>query len=171
MSKGNHRADVRPSWDDYFLAIAHVVSSRSLDANTHHGAVLVDENNHIVGTGYNSFVRDIDNYTLPNDRKSVDENGVPNKYKWMIHSEINACLNSHRKGVKCYVTGKCCLNCLQYLWQYGVEEVVMGCEYGWGNDEKQRLDWALFIELTGMKVRYHTANLSWVKEMFSEKST
>ena len=46
---------MRPSWDQYFLAIAHLVSIRSHDEQTQVGCVIVNGDNHIVGVGYNGF--------------------------------------------------------------------------------------------------------------------
>ncbi|MFN7337838.1 MAG: cell division protein DedD, partial [bacterium] len=46
----------RPSWDEYFLSIAEMVSRRSPDPNTKHGCVIVDSGKRILSTGYNGPV-------------------------------------------------------------------------------------------------------------------
>ena len=42
----------RPSWDDYFMAIARIVATRSTCSRLHAGAVLA-KNRRILSTGYN----------------------------------------------------------------------------------------------------------------------
>ena len=43
------------SWKDYFMTIAFVTSMRSKDPNTQVGACIVNQDNKIVGTGYNGM--------------------------------------------------------------------------------------------------------------------
>ena len=42
------------SWDEYFMGIALLSAERSKDPRTQVGACIVDKNNHILSTGYNS---------------------------------------------------------------------------------------------------------------------
>ena len=42
----------RPDWDDYFVAIARAVAERSDCRRRKVGAVLVDRDHRLVGTGY-----------------------------------------------------------------------------------------------------------------------
>lgn len=49
---GHHNEDNRTDWDEYFMAIARVVSSRSTCRRRHYGAIIV-HNNNIISTGYN----------------------------------------------------------------------------------------------------------------------
>ena len=58
----------RPSWDEYFLAIAEEVSRRSPDPNTKHGCVLVDEGNRVLSTGYNGPVSGLSHDLIRLDR-------------------------------------------------------------------------------------------------------
>ncbi|MHC4992639.1 MAG: hypothetical protein ACYTGC_16840 [Planctomycetota bacterium] len=41
----------RPTWDQYFLALAEQVSTRSPDPNTKHGCVLVAPDRRVISTG------------------------------------------------------------------------------------------------------------------------
>lgn len=109
----------RNSWDIDFILQAYLVSNRSLDAQTKCGCVLVRDKT-IIGTGYNSFIRNIDDDVLPNLR--------PEKYPFMIHSEHNAILNCAKNGISCngakaYITGPPCCSCLQYMYQAGISEI------------------------------------------------
>lgn len=109
----------RNSWHTYFILQAYLVSTRSLDAQTKCGCVLVKDKT-IIGTGYNSFVGNIKDNVLPNVR--------PEKYPFMIHSELNAILNCAQHGIACnestaYITGPPCCSCLQYMYQAGISEI------------------------------------------------
>lgn len=110
----------RTPWDITFLRQAIESASRSHDAETKCGCVLVSENT-ILSGGYNGFVRDIDDTVLPNLR--------PHKYPFMLHAEWNAILNCARQGkstlgATCYVTTKPCFLCFQSLWQAGITRIV-----------------------------------------------
>jgi len=109
-----------PSWDDYFMEIAYVVSKRSPDIHTKHGCVLVDRNYRILSTGYNGPVSGIPNDVVPLTR--------PEKYDWLIHAEQNAIafLRSNIVPWKAYVTGVPCPVCMRLLIQSGVRHIVFG---------------------------------------------
>jgi len=119
----------RPTWDEYFLMLAFDVSRRSEDPDIKHGAVIVNNFNHIIGTGYNGPIKGSDNKQIP--FKIRDE-----KRKWMIHAEENAMLNvtqnPSERGDKCkiYVTGQPCNNCLQRLINFGIKNVIIADRLG-----------------------------------------
>jgi len=111
----------RIKWDHIFLIEALLWSYRSHDAQTQCGCVLVGEDNTVLSTGYNGFMRDIDDSVLPNVR--------PLKYPFMIHAEHNAILNCASSGRStlgstAYITDAPCNWCLQYLWQAGIKKIV-----------------------------------------------
>jgi len=114
----------RPSWDEYFLILASMVSLRSEDPDIKHGAVIVNRQNHIIGTGYNGPIKGSDNSLIPFSVR--DE-----KRKWMIHAEENAMLNvtqsSSERGDSCriYITGQPCNNCLQRIINFGIKTIIM----------------------------------------------
>lgn len=109
----------RPSWDEYFLMIARTVSTRSHDEETQVGCVIVNERNHIVGTGYNGFPSGATDGSLPATR--------PEKYPYMIHSEANAIANSTQNlfGCTLYCTLQPCLECMKLIKSSGIKRVVM----------------------------------------------
>lgn len=107
-------------WDHTFLLEALSWSKRSHDAQTQHGCVIVKDKR-ILSTGYNGFIRDIDDTMLPNLR--------PYKYDFFIHAEQNAILNCTKHGVSTdgstvYVTAHPCVTCFQMLWQAGIARIV-----------------------------------------------
>jgi dCMP deaminase len=150
----------RPDWPDYFLGIALLVSKRSHDIHTQHGCVIVDNNtHHILATGYNGFPREMNDDKLPTTR--------PEKYDWMIHSEVNACNNlwvPTDENTVAYVTGECCTPCLIHMWQRGITKVVERKALGskFLIDEKSRKNKEILLAQTGMKVYSVEPNLSWL---------
>ncbi len=114
--------DNRPDWDTLFMAVAFVVAQRSPDAETKHGAVLIDAKRRILGTGFNGFPRGCRDRMLPAHR--------PGKYPFVIHAEVNALINSkqteHPEGCTLYVTGEPCHECFKLIVQYGIGRVVYG---------------------------------------------
>jgi dCMP deaminase len=106
-------------WDRIFFEEAHLWSGNSHDLETQCGCVLVKDKT-CISTGYNGFIRDIDDSILPRIR--------PEKYPFMIHAEANAIYNSVRLGRStmdstAYITGLPCLQCLQMLYQCGIKEI------------------------------------------------
>lgn len=150
----------RPSWTDYFLGLAKVVSQRSHDIHTKHGCVITDQNNRILGVGYNGFPRGLQDDKLPLDR--------PNKYFWMVHSEINAlsnCVVRPDNGIA-YVTGQCCNNCIISLWQEGIKTVYMIDDHGtilFDEASQQRFD--IFVQMSGIKIYKIDPDLSWLRQL------
>jgi len=151
---------MRPDWTNYFLGLAKVISQRSHDIHTQHGCVITDQNHRILGVGYNGFPRMMNDSILPTTR--------PEKYDWIIHAERNAlsnCTIRPDNGIA-YITGQCCNDCIQALWQEGVEKVIMSESHGthlFDGKEQQRFDF--FIKNTGMEVIKISPNFSWLHEL------
>lgn len=113
----------RPNWDDYFMALAFVISQRSIDPHSKLGTVVVDSDNTIISVGYNSPPRGCLDHLVPLTR--------PEKYDWMVHSEEAAILNAARNGVslkgsKFYVTGRPCSKCIRAMLSVGVVDIIYG---------------------------------------------
>jgi len=110
----------REKWDKRFLDLAKTVSNWSKDQSTKVGAVIVDNRNIILGLGYNGFPRNInDNIQERNQR--------PNKYKFTIHAEENAILNSNQSNLinsTLYCTFFPCPNCMCKIINVGISRVV-----------------------------------------------
>jgi dCMP deaminase len=148
VNLANRRSIVRPSWDEYFLAIADVVSSRSHDGETAVGVVVVDESKRILATGYNGFPPGSNDQELPNLR--------PDKYPFMVHAEINAIASSRQdlRGSTLYVTWSPCRDCAKAIITAGVKEVVYRKEYR--NDD---FDFVLaFLKNCGLNIRSLTGS-------------
>lgn len=111
------------SWDDYFMNMVYLVAMKSKDESTHIGAVIVGPDREIRSTGYNSFVRGI------ND--SIPERQIrPEKYFWFEHAERNAIYNAARIGVSTkdctmYTNGIPCMDCARAIIQAGIKTVIV----------------------------------------------
>jgi deoxycytidylate deaminase len=102
------------------MTTAFVFAQRSVDPVTKHGCVFVDNNNEFISMGYNSFPRDCDDEKLPLTR--------PDKYKIIIHSEVNALESARRsvEGATAYITGHPCTYCFSQMVNKGIRKVIYG---------------------------------------------
>ncbi|CAI4227607.1 unnamed protein product [Auanema sp. JU1783] len=112
-------------WEEYFMLTAKVTSLRSKDPNCQVGCVIVDENKHIVGTGYNGFPVGCSDDDFPWGKGN--ENPLDNKYAYVVHAEANAILNKIKgdlKGATIYTTLFPCNECAKLIIQSGIKHVV-----------------------------------------------
>ena len=153
---------IRPDWDITFLEQAYNWSKRSHDAETQHRAVLTTQDRRVIATGYNGFIRGINDNILPNTR-------LDNKYVWLLHSENNCILDCAYQGKSAknsimYVTGEPCLNCYQLMYQAGVVEIVYGNRSSnmINTDEDYRINVEIFLYLTKDKLKVRHVDYSGV---------
>lgn len=111
------------SWDEYFMAVAHLSALRSKDPNTQVGACIVNEDNIIVGMGYNGLPKGCSDDEFP--WGNVGET-LNTKYAFVVHAELNAILNSYTslKGSRIYVSLFPCNECAKAIIQSGISEIV-----------------------------------------------
>ncbi len=117
----------RPSWDNYFLKLAMLVSERSTCPRMHCGCVLVRDKQ-ILSTGYNG--------SIPGDVHCEDEGClvVDNHCIRTVHAEINAITQCSIRGTStvgatAYVTNMPCTNCAKALIAARIKEVIIFSEY------------------------------------------
>lgn len=111
------------SWDEYFMGVAILSSFRSKDPSTKVGACIVNEDNRIVGVGYNGFPVGCDDNELPWGREGTF---LETKYPYVCHAELNAILNSsiNLKNSRIYVALFPCNECAKAIIQSGIREVI-----------------------------------------------
>lgn len=111
----------RPSWDEYFMATAVLMSTRSPCERLHVGCVIVtggDRRNRLVAAGYNGY--------LPG---SAHVSHVRDGHEQAtVHAEQNAIADAARRGSSvegciAYVTHYPCINCAKILASAGIAEV------------------------------------------------
>ena len=110
------------SWDEYFMGIALLSAKRSKDPNSQVGACIVNDENKIVGIGYNGFPRGCSDDNLPWAREG---NFLDVKYPYVVHAELNAILNSNTdlRGSKIYVALFPCNECAKAIIQSGIKHI------------------------------------------------
>lgn len=113
----------KPDWDSYYVAMAYLVSVRSIDPSSKCGCVIVSKENRVLTTGYNGPLRGSVDEEIPLTR--------PDRYFHFIHSEENALLaygGSYQdiQGATAYLTGPPCHVCLRMMLQKGIARIVYG---------------------------------------------
>ena len=125
----------RPSWDDYFIQITELVSTRSTCLRRAVGAVIVKDK-HILATGYNG---------APSEVRHCSETGclreqlnVPSGERHELcrgtHAEQNAIIQAAKHGVSIdgatiYVNTKPCSICSKMIINSGIKNVCFSGDY------------------------------------------
>jgi dCMP deaminase len=146
-------------WDDEFMTMAYLVSMKSKDRRTRIGAVVIGPSKEIRSTGYNGFVRRL-NDSVPERHES------PEKHYWFEHAERNAIYNATLMGVSLidcimYTNGIPCMDCSRGVVQSGIKEVVVDKRWDlenspkWREHNKRALE--MFAEV-GVNLRYYDGN-------------
>jgi dCMP deaminase len=146
----------RPSWDEYFMAIARVVASRS-NCVKRKVAAVITRDRRIISTGYNG---------TPRGTVNCNEGGCPRCNSFAEGgTRLDECLCSHGeenaitqaayhgvilKGGTIYTTFSPCLICTKMIINAGLTEVVYNADYPLGQTS---LD---LLREAGVKVRRST---------------
>jgi dCMP deaminase len=137
----------RPSWHEYFMLLAKLLSVRSTCNSRKVGAVIV-RNNRVLSTGYNGAVHGaphcIDQGPDFCLRRSIGAHDA-DKYNYCIssHAEVNAVDQAARfgislEGASLYCTLEPCNWCFKQLIQAGVREIFYEEPYESKNKEFDR---------------------------------
>jgi dCMP deaminase len=114
----------RATWDEYFMAIAQQVATRSTCDRKHVGAVIVRDRM-ILTTGYNGSIRGLPHC---DDVGHLMEDGHCVR---TTHAEANALVQAARNGVSVdgagiYVTASPCFGCFKLIGNSGLSRIVFG---------------------------------------------
>jgi dCMP deaminase len=114
----------RSSWDEYFMAIARVVATRSTCDRKHVGAVIVRDKM-LLTTGYNGSIRGLPHC---DDVGHLMQDGHCIR---TVHAEANAITQAARNGVRLeggdiYVTASPCFGCFKLIANSGLKRIVFG---------------------------------------------
>jgi len=125
----------RPSYDEYFMEMANVVSKRSTCIRRKVGAILV-KNKHILSTGYNGAPKGLKHCSEVGClRETMDvPSGERHELCRGLHAEQNAIIQAavfgvSIKGSVLYCTNTPCVVCVKMIINAGVEEIVFSGDY------------------------------------------
>ncbi len=120
----------RPTWDQYFIEITHLVATRSTCLRRQVGALLVKDRN-ILATGYNgtpSGIRHCEETGCLREQLNVPS-GERHELCRGLHAEQNAIIQAARHGVNIdgstlYCTTMPCIICTKMLINAGIKRIV-----------------------------------------------
>lgn len=120
----------RPSWNEYFMEIAHLVKRRATCLRRQVGAVIVKDRN-ILATGYNGAPSGVEHCA---DRGCLREKlGIPSGERHEIcrglHAEQNAIIQAAKhgtsiEGATLYCTNQPCSICAKMIINAGVRQII-----------------------------------------------
>ena len=152
------------SWDEYFMAIALLSAERSKDPNTQVGACVANDQNKIVGVGYNGFPLGCSDDILPWDRTG---DFLSTKYPYVCHAELNAVLNAistDLRNCRIYVGLFPCNECTKVIIQSGISEIIYLSDKYSESDQvkasKRMLDLAAQISYRQLKTKRNSLLLN-----------
>jgi dCMP deaminase len=142
----------RPSWDEYFLDMAQLISKRSTCLRRRVGAVAVREKR-ILATGYNGAPKGLEHCLeigCLRDKLRVPS-GERHELCRALHAEQNALIQASLYGISLrdatlYATNQPCVICAKMLINAGVKEIVIRDGY----PDKLAMD---FFKKAKIKVR------------------
>ena len=151
-TKVKEKKTTRPSWDEYFLEIANLVSKRSTCLRRQVGAVIVKDKR-ILATGYNGAPRNLPHCSETGclrDKLKVPP-GERHELCRGLHGEQNSLLQASLHGVSVkdsvlYCTNQPCIICAKMLINAGIKEIVIADGY----PDKMSMD---FFNQAGVVVR------------------
>jgi dCMP deaminase len=110
-------------WDEHWMRIAFSTAKLSKDKSTKVGSVIVNNDNTRISTGYNGFVKGIDETEEKWER--------PRKYLYVRHAEENAIIFCpfERSGATLYCTHQPCHRCIGLIAQANIRRVLYCLPY------------------------------------------
>ena len=128
----------RPPIDDYFLAVAKLVSTRATCARRQVGCVLVDDKNHVLATGYNGVASGLPHCIDVPCSGAHAPSGTGLDLCEAIHAEQNAllqCKNVYEIQTV-YCTASPCITCIKLLLNTTCKRIVFIEEYPHGRSKE-----------------------------------
>jgi dCMP deaminase len=127
IAEATTRFSHRPSWDEYFMATAMLIASRSNCERLHVGCVIVTSGrrkNRLVAAGYNGYLPGSPHVSRLREGHE----------QATVHAEQNAVADAARRGSSvegcaAYVTHYPCINCAKILASAGIAEIKFWEDY------------------------------------------
>jgi dCMP deaminase len=125
----------RPSWDEYFLDAAKLISERSTCLRRRVGAVIVKDKR-ILATGYNGAPAKLPHCDITGclREKLGIKSGERHELCRGLHGEHNAIIQAalhgtSLKGSVLYLTNQPCIICAKMIINAGIKEIVIAGDY------------------------------------------
>lgn len=119
----------RRSWDETWMDIALVMSSRGNCSKVQVGAIIVDARNRLVATGYNGPPGGLDQTCRLDCPRFLGQDHSGDYGACLtIHAEANAllfCDRREREGGTIYISSSACKDCAKLIANSGLGRVVM----------------------------------------------
>jgi dCMP deaminase len=117
----------RPSWDEYFMAMAFLISTRSVCERLQVGCVIVstgEQKNRVIAAGYNGFLPGTPHQSRVRDGHE----------QATVHAEQNAIADAARRGISvegciAYITHYPCISCAKVLAAAGIRTIKFHSDY------------------------------------------
>ncbi|KAJ3366776.1 Deoxycytidine monophosphate (dCMP) deaminase [Allomyces javanicus] len=147
---------LRPSWDTYFITLAHLAARRSNCMKKRVGCI-VTYDNRVVSTGYNGTPRGLANCASGGCARCNGNAraGVALDACLCLHAEENALLEAGMRatsGATLYCTMFPCLGCAKKIVQAKVATVVYAAPYAPADDKRVA---EMLFGAAGIVVRQH----------------
>jgi dCMP deaminase len=118
----------RIEWNEYFIDIAVLVSSRSTCLRKQHGAVIVKDKQ-ILSTGYNGVPSKIGHCTSCYRMDNNIPSGTMYETCRSIHAEMNSIVLAAKHGISIngadmYITGIPCIMCARAIINAGIKNII-----------------------------------------------
>ena len=148
----------RPTADEYFMAMAMLVATRSTCIRRQVGCVLIDNNNNILATGYNGVVRGQphcnEGHPCPG---AYSASGKDLDLCYAIHAEQNALIQCRdlTKVYACFCTTAPCVMCTKLFLNTTLTRMIYVESYPQSSISKNiskktrttgKLDWLMMEE-------------------------
>lgn len=110
--------EYRLDWNEYFMSLAVLISTRSPSSKLKVGSVIVKDNR-VISSGYNGYASGTPHISINRDGHEINT----------IHSEQNSISDSAKRGVSIdnstiYITHFPCINCCKYIISSGIKTVI-----------------------------------------------
>lgn len=138
---------MKPTWDQYFMNLAIIASTKASCDRKHVGCVLV-KNKRILATGFNGSIEGTEEC---DDVGHMMENGHCIR---TIHAEINAIIQCAKYGISCknssiYINTFPCWSCFKVLANSGIKEIYYKDDY---RIDQKIIDYSNLLGITLQKL-------------------
>lgn len=121
----------RPSKDKYWIDILCGIAARGTCPRRQSSALIVDEDNHLLSSGYNGSPKNID-HCIESPCEGVDDKSGDSSRCIAVHAEQNAIIQAGdrlRFATKMYTLTYPCFVCAKLICQTYIKEIVYVLDY------------------------------------------